>query len=549
MPKISKTMSPGGAERARVEGSEAAQTGSGAVVVGPAATQADTLKANRVADELVDAGKAEIADRKKGDAKLTSNEERLADETHDLTKDEKAAASRSWNDDLDKALVRRETNEASVGPDRSADPVRVAAERDEETVAASRTAAATEDLRKGDERVAGDRTSLDLDESRRKDATRGQDHAAAEVEAQAASREQWLQAQRDEHQALAQLDDAALERVLDKTDNLANVRGQLVEELLHVELEERARAMGEGHEVFRGGTIQWCEGEDLTDGMIVRPVADEPGLYDVAAVAEAKAGELSARGLGEKHVELADLGREQRRLLEDWAIDVLRERLGATPENHQQGQWAHSDQLRATHRLEIQALMAELNSPDQTGQIRNDIERLMGHATEENVAENARAREPVTVLVNEEEKRLRVSPAQTTVLVATPSDVDVEQTRARLGEQGIRVETVDVGLTTNQVRELATELQQAQQRYEENALADRERAATATAERRQPGEGQTHGAGRGEERESDAAATQQAAHRAQQTLDEELARARELDRQRLDELQSFADALREIGDD
>ena len=568
MTKINKTMSVGGAERAKVEGADAAQTGGAAVVVGPAATQVVTLTADRIADELVDAAKAATTADKAADEKVDGDQTRRTDEGHDLTKEEKETAAKAWNDDLDEVLVRREVDVATVAPG-PGDAIRVAAvqaatERDAEGVAATRSTAATEDLRKGDERVAADRTSADLDTSRGKQAGQGQDHAAAEVEAQAASREQWLQALRDEHQALAEVGDAGLERILALAANLDNVRGQIVEELLNVELEERARAMGPEYEVFRGGSIKslppgdataevttaeaWRRGENLTDGMIVRQARGEAGVYDVAAIAEAKAGELSARGLGEKNVAFERLGQEQRRVLEDWAVDVLRERAGATDNDRQPGGWAHGDELRATHRREIEALMEELHGPDQTGQLRNDIERLMGHASKEDVAENVRAREAVTVLVERDQIRdeqqireisLRASPAQTLVLAATPSDVDIEQTRARLGEQGIRVEAVDVGLTAAEVGDVARGLQQ--------ALADRERAERAAADAgRQRDADQGHGGGLAEQHDAPA---QQTAQGAQQVLDQALEQARERDRQRLDELRNLEDALRDLDDD
>jgi hypothetical protein len=509
---MGRSMTVGGAERAHAEGAEAAQATRENAGVGPVAAQKEALQEDRVAGERSDAVRSDAAATRHEDEKAVAAKEQDADLGRELSKEEERAASRAWADEMDAHLVRREPEGATQGRDAMPDPVTEAARRDEEAASAAGDATAGEELRRAGERTAEDRQGLDAEATRRaqeeqertvgeggramlasqEEAARAaaeeagaaaaapgarRGHEAGETEAQAAGREQWVQELRDQHQALARLDDAALERVLAESENLASMRGRLVEELLGVELDRRAAEMGDGWQHLRAGSVEWRQGEEISDGLIARQSAEQAGVWEVAVIAEAKAGELSARGLGEAAVAFEDLGREQRRELERFALDELRERLGAAPQDLQRGEWAHADELRRTHGEEIAALMRELHGPDQTGQLRNDFERLIEHARSDDVAANVAAREPVAVLVDGEEARLRVSPQSTRALVAAPDDVDLEHTRERMREQGIEVERVELGLRSDEVRELALDLQRRQQRWEEAArLADEQDA-------------------------------------------------------------------------
>jgi hypothetical protein len=378
-------------------------------------------------------------------------------------------------------------------------------------------------------------------------------HAASEEQAVAATREQWLQALRDEHPALAELHNQAMERVLEQANDLGNMRGQLFEELSHGVLKARAEAMGEDHEFIAGGRIHWRGGEELTDGMIVRPSNDEASIREVAAFAECKAGARAAQGLEESNTRFERLGQEQRNELERVAIDELRQRLGATQEDRQPGNWAHADQLRENHRQDLDALMGELHGPDRTGQLRNDFERLMEHATSADVEQNVRAREAVTVLIDGEEARVMASPAETKVFAVTPSDVNTDQMLERLEKQGIQAESVQLAFTTAEVETLARELQEAQREYEKAAGEARSKDGARNAEAardaaRESAEPHARDTEQAADREHQAPHPQQMAHGAQLDHNEEMRQARERDRLRLDELANFADALRDADD-
>src|SRR4051812_48202050 len=81
------------------------------------------------------------------------------------------------------------------------------------------------------------------------------------------------------------------------TGDEQKMRGQLVEEFGNQRLQQIAEEMGSEYRFIRGDQISDQNNRQLTDGMIVREAADDPGLRDVVAIAEAKAGRASRREL------------------------------------------------------------------------------------------------------------------------------------------------------------------------------------------------------------------------------------------------------------
>ena len=520
MPKNKNTTTIGGSEHTRSAAVEAAEK---EVIPGGPIDVREGVRAEQQADEKKDASQAERGEEKKADEKEDRDRDQRDDAAHDQTRDEERNAARAWSDDMDTLLVRRvasDDTQAGAGMNRSSDQTTDTTRREEEDRGGTRGADQIEDARKSEERRADDDRHLDLDTSRDKQAEQErnvskQGSEMLEQQAHGATRDQWLQQLRDEHPALAELDNSAVERVLQRADDLNKMRGLLVEELANGELEARAAAMGEDHEYIAGGRIhwkgheqmddgQWKVSDELTDGMILRPSQKEAGAFEVAAFAECKAGACAALGLEEKNIEFEELKPAQRTELERAAIDALRKKLGAEEADIRPGNWAHSDQLRENHREELDAVMKDMHGPDRTGQLRNDFERLMEHADDEDVAANVRARDAVSIFVDGQEKRVLASPGETKVFAVTPADVDTKEMLDRLQEeQRIQGESIQLGMTADEVTELAGRMQQAQQQYERNA----------------------------------------AAH------EEEMRIAAERDRQRLDEIANFADALRELDED
>ena len=519
MPKNKNTTTIGGSEHTRSAAVEAAEK---EVIPGGPIDVREGVRAEQQADEKKDASQAERGEEKKADEKEDRDRDQRDDAAHDQTRDEERNAARAWSDDMDTLLVRRvasDDTQAGAGMNRSSDQTTDTTRREEEDRGDTRGADQIEDARKSEERRADDDRHLDLDTSRDKQAEqeRNVSKQGSEMleQTHGATRDQWLQELRDEHPALAELDNSAVERVLQRADDLNKMRGLLVEELANNELQARAAAMGEDHEYIAGGRIhwkgheqmddgQWKVSDELTDGMILRPSQKEAGAFEVAAFAECKAGACAALGLEEKNIEFEELKPAQRTELERAAIDALRKKLGAEEADIRPGNWAHSDQLRENHREELDAVMKDMHGPDRTGQLRNDFERLMEHADDEDVAANVRARDAVSIFVDGQEKRVLASPGETKVFAVTPADVDTKEMLDRLQEeQRIQGESIQLGMTADEVTELAGRMQQAQQQYERNA----------------------------------------AAH------EEEMRIAAERDRQRLDEIANFADALRELDED
>jgi hypothetical protein len=609
MPRVQNTMTVGGAEKAAAEKAPAAETS----VVGPAATQHEAATeehlAARKADEQAEAMPVEAAEEKKEDEKLDREQDQRLDAAHQESQTKGEETERSFADEMDAILVRREELEESAAAEDAGQ-----ARGTDERVDEARDADQSEGQRRGEERVAGERVDLDRDEirdeqvaneqevgkqgaamleeqqeastaaaeeNRRRQADGSEERAAAEAAAEARLAEEkgeetdsdwdreklqerraaedyehgrevaeaqlreevrgeWLAELRERQPALAELDDDALERVL-AADSLGKARGQLVEELGNVEGAWRAAAMGKGFEHLRGDRIRCENGDELTDGMIVRRLQDEQGEWlELAAIIEAKAGERSAEGL-ERSSKHPASHREQQRL---WAIDQLREELSEEERRRP------SEELQARHAERIEELMATHDSRDM-GQFRNDLERLMPHAEHADWQRNAELRDAVTIKLDDEDVRVRASLASTEVLAVTPSDVDVRQALERLAEQGIRGEPLQVGMTAAEVTEVARDLLERQGQYAQHETAalaaarEAERRASAGAEEaavQQQKQGQAHDARESEGWEQRAGPPSQPL--AQQNLEEEMNR----ERQRLARLESLADALHDLDD-
>jgi len=211
----------------------------------------------------------------------------------------------------------------------------------------------------------------------------------------------------------ADLSDAALGRILSKSPHVHHIRGQIVEELGALDLQERAFTLGADHRFIRGDSVRDAAGLQLTDGMIVRPADAEPGVFEIVVIAEAKAGPASSRGLASSRVSLDRLSESARRELEREAIEAFRVQRGLDPDAVSLPAWATHGEVLANHPDEVEALMRAIHAADM-GQVRKDFERLMPGAGERYV----------TITVDGSPMRVRASSSTTEVSAITPDDVD-----------------------------------------------------------------------------------------------------------------------------
>lgn len=227
---------------------------------------------------------------------------------------------------------------------------------------------------------------------------------------------------------LAELDANAIERILKKKLSSA-VKGQLFEELLEnriaVWLNDPAGKAALGLtdvagriEFIPGHLITSRSGRQLTDGMLVTRTANKE--YRVLAVFEAKSGADAAQGLSRSRVSLGRMSKADKAELRAEAEDafaVLTERAKRTG-------------TKVT--MTVDDIMKEIagETADETGQIRRDIERLYGSATDSGTADEA-------VFIGAEEVTVHISPKFTRFFGVVPSDVSLTTVAKELQDQGI----------------------------------------------------------------------------------------------------------------
>jgi hypothetical protein len=268
----------------------------------------------------------------------------------------------------------------------------------------------------------------------------------AEAGKAAKSRSNWLSSLR-RSPGLDRLSDEALERVLRLSPNVDHMKGQLLEELSGASLKTEARRLTREQphyfEFVSGDRIRDAAGQQLTDGMIIRRRRD--GVFEVAAFAESKAGEASARGLGASRKTFSSLSADDLRELENEAISELRVRAGYDVDYVGPMPGMSREELLATRGDEIQALMRDLHGADM-GQLRKDFERLLPGVDDKDV----------TILIDGKPTRVRASTKTTRAIGFTPSDVSIQQTIQNL--EGLQLEARQIGMTAEELEALARQL-------------------------------------------------------------------------------------------
>jgi hypothetical protein len=324
--------------------------------------------------------------------------------------------------------------------------------------------AAAKDADGAVETAANDR-SADADQVAANEADHGVDVAAPEAQAVTQSEQQveeqarsaFLGELRDQHEALKDLDDAALERILDCAGDVQKMRGQLVEELGNLQLDQLAKEMGPDCSFIRGDQIRDQNNRQVTDGMIVREAED--GMLDVVGIVEAKAGRASRRELTASRESFENLSERDFLELQRAAIDEFRQQNGM--DNPREADWASSQDILNEHGAEIDALMRDMHGAD-IGQLSRDFERLMPNAGDD----------AVTLRIDGADRDIRVNRAHTEAYAVTPSDVSTDRTLENFKEKepNIRTNSINVDLTAGEITGLAQSIQDAERTYRADAV-------------------------------------------------------------------------------
>jgi hypothetical protein len=230
------------------------------------------------------------------------------------------------------------------------------------------------------------------------------------------------------------LTDDALVRILGKGAQVDQVKGQLLEELMHAEAARRLAAGGPGllsegaeavgTELIQGHRIADLAGRQLTDGMVVRRLQD--GSLEIVTVLEAKAGRSAARELQSISDGIGDPEEFCRFMIEearDGVLRVLRANdltddvarvLHDSPDLSEQAVEAIAGD-RGLRRLVTQAELG--------GQFRRDIERLAPGVSDDMSVAGHLDEIPTEILVDGVPTTVRLSPTNTHFVGAVPSDV------------------------------------------------------------------------------------------------------------------------------
>ena len=230
------------------------------------------------------------------------------------------------------------------------------------------------------------------------------------------------------------LPDEAIARILAKGGQVEQVKGQLLEELMHSDVARRLASGGDGVlregteaagvELIEGHRIADAAGRQLTDGMLVRRLPD--GSLEIVTVLEAKAGRAAAGELRSISEGIGDAEEFCRYMIEEAKGDVVRvlraNDLADDLAKVARGSVDLSEEAIAAvakdPKLRKTVVQAELG-----GQFRRDVERLAPGVSDDMSAAGHIDEVPTEILVDGVPTRVRISPNNTHFVGAVPSDV------------------------------------------------------------------------------------------------------------------------------
>jgi uncharacterized protein DUF4157 len=251
------------------------------------------------------------------------------------------------------------------------------------------------------------------------------------------------------------LSDDAIARVLAKGADVNQVKGQLFEELMHVDVARRMAtgasdvlgvADTAGLEVIEGHRLTDLAGLQLTDGVVARRLSN--GTLELVTVLEAKAGKSAAQGLRTASKGIGDPEEFARFVIEEnraAVVKVLRKaNLTADAEAVAKGGETLSDAaieaVSADKGLRKTVTQAELG-----GQVRRDVERLSPNTTNLDDVAPHLDEVPTQILVDGVPTTVRISPTKTRFVGVVPDDVATDAITASLKGEGFNFTAMQTG--------------------------------------------------------------------------------------------------------
>jgi putative toxin of predicted polymorphic toxin system len=246
---------------------------------------------------------------------------------------------------------------------------------------------------------------------------------------------------------LAELDELALKRVVDKGPNLNLMKGQLLEELLESRISAWLRnpagavALGisrppNGLQFIPGHLIRDAAGRQITDGILAHWVG---GDLHIVAVFEAKAGASAARELSLASSSISKLSRADRTELRAYARDIFRSRRARATRMGVAFPERESEIDEMISKIEGEVILSEKG-----GQIRRDAERMA--ANEDGTL--------AKLLIGSELTSVKISPTQTKFFGVLPKNVPIGNMESDLQQLGYRFEVLGMNVTDKELIEL-----------------------------------------------------------------------------------------------
>ena len=255
---------------------------------------------------------------------------------------------------------------------------------------------------------------------------------------------------------LAELDELALLRVVQKGPNINLMKGQLLEEFLEARIARWLRdpagaaALGlkvpppQTLEFIPGHMIRDAAGRQLTDGIIGHR---EGGKFVIVAIFEAKAGKSAARELRLASESISSLSAADRAELRAYALDVARSRANQARLNGRPFPKTIDEIEESIRQVEREIALSE-----QGGQVRRDIERLAGGDGS-----------TTAIWLGEDYMPVKISPKHTKVFGVLPTDVRVGNMESQLQGLGFNFEVLGMNVTEKELVDLSTNLTQTAQ--------------------------------------------------------------------------------------
>jgi hypothetical protein len=257
------------------------------------------------------------------------------------------------------------------------------------------------------------------------------------------------------------LSDAAMERIFAKAPEGSHMKGQLLEELLELEVSKRPgfvtdlATMKDGEKMFIPGYKVRLQGRQFSDGVVVEK---RGGKLVVTDIFEAKAGPFAAEGLGAGRgvSKIEDLTASEFTELQRESLDQLKQT--KYRDKRLKEIWDESEP-------EVRKLMQEKLDTSDIGQVRRDIERLTpGHGPKPDYDEQTFT----MVEIDGVPTQVVGSPKKTSITGVTATGTKVDQTTAdALKDEGLKFKEKQLTISQTELDGLAKRMEEAAQKAEQ----------------------------------------------------------------------------------